>query len=428
MRKNAGSTRVYFFSTLLMFFLGLIPVGLNLVVDPYELNEFVQIDLEKQKISEKAHYPLWKINHYQEEQTNIIVLGDSRARALRNKYWHELGLKGAYNFAYGGATIYEIFDTFQFIKKNPNLKKLVIGIQLRSFDEDHKAGLNRVPEAIRLNNNPFEYYSNWFVSRIALKNIEKKYRLQVSKLTSPIPNLISDAGAENITIRTNNLSQLLDPEICKNCQLPQNLPSLPHSSSYNGPDYYFANRMGRWSSLWQPISITRSLPLKFNNQVKKNARSDWQAFNFSNKLWAHLVEISEWCNRNDIDLVFVIPPTIVEMQQRIIDFGYGDLNHEFRINLASLAPVIDFDFNNKVTRDTGRFTDAYHFNYKLSKLIVGEISQYLAMTSSSVKLSKKRRKDVVCPILPGDEKKVIEDTIYKVSEGKSCRIWRMKND
>ena len=151
--------------------------------------------------------------------------------------------------------------------------------------------------------------------------------------------------------------------------------------------------MGRWSPLWKPISIDRSLPLKFNNQVKKNARSDWQAFNFSNKLWAHLIEISEWCNRNDIDLVFVIPPTIVEMQQRITDFGYGDLNHEFRINLASLAPVIDFDFNNKVTRDIGRFTDAYHFNYKLSKLMVGEISQYLAMTSSSVKLSRKRRKD-----------------------------------
>ena len=124
MRKKAGSTRVYFFSTLLMFCLGLIPVGLNLVVDPYELNKFVQIDIEKQKISEKAHYPLWKINHYQEEQTNIIVLGDSRARALRNKYWHELGLKGVYNFAYGGATIYEIFDTFQFIKKKPQFKEV----------------------------------------------------------------------------------------------------------------------------------------------------------------------------------------------------------------------------------------------------------------------------------------------------------------
>ena len=88
---------------------GLAPTAFNAIVDPYELNDAFELDLNKQRISEKAHYPLWKFAHYPDDGADTVILGDSRARALRDKYWHELGLKGAYNFAYGGATIHEIY-------------------------------------------------------------------------------------------------------------------------------------------------------------------------------------------------------------------------------------------------------------------------------------------------------------------------------
>ncbi|WP_120495624.1 hypothetical protein [Kiloniella sp. EL199] len=427
MRTQTGSTKVYCLSTLLVFFLGLMPVFFNAIIDPYERHQLIDLDLDKKKVSEKAHYPLWKINHYPENTTNIIILGDSRARALRDKYWHELGLKGAYNFAYGGATIYEIYDTFNYVKDNPNLKKLIIGIQLRSFDEDHKGGLNRVPEAIRLHQNTFQYYSNWFVSRIALKNLERKYKSELKQITSVLPSIISAADAQNLNLN-NGLEKLIDPENCRNCLLPQGIPSSPYRTQHIGQGYYFGHDLGRWGRLWDPISIDRTLPKKFDKQVLKNARSDWQAFHFSEKLWAYLIDIATWCQKNNVELVFVIPPTIVEMQQRIVDFGYGDLNHEFRKNLSRLGAVIDFDFVNEVTLDLTRFTDAYHFDYKLSKLMVGEITRFIKADTPSTKFALKRRKDVICPIRSEDISNKMEDETFLVKEGQACRIWSMKND
>ena len=116
---------------------------------------------------------------------------------------------------------------------------------------------------------------------------------------------------------------------------------------------------------------------KFANQVKKNAKSDWASFQFSRDLWRRIEQIAYYSRIHDLNLVFVIPPTIVEMQQRIVDFGFGELNHDFREKLAQLAPVIDLDYPNIITANLESFTDAYHFNARISKQIVGEIVQVI---------------------------------------------------
>lgn len=76
--KRAG---FYTLVTLVTFLIGLSPVAFNLIVDPYEMNGFESIDKTKEKISEKAHYPLWKVTDFPEQTSDIIILGDSRARA-----------------------------------------------------------------------------------------------------------------------------------------------------------------------------------------------------------------------------------------------------------------------------------------------------------------------------------------------------------
>ena len=164
------------------FFMGLLPFVFNYVVDPYEMNNVVNAGFDKKKVSEKAHYPLWKITHYPKNTHEVIILGDSRARSLRDKYWQGFGHNKAYNFGYGGATVREVYDTFQFVKSNKNLKSLVIGIQLRSMRQNDRGGLNRVPEAIRLSQNPLKYYSNWFVSRVGAEILEREFGPRISKL------------------------------------------------------------------------------------------------------------------------------------------------------------------------------------------------------------------------------------------------------
>ncbi len=416
MSSHSKASRTYSIIAILTFVAGLAPFIFNLVVDPYEINPVIDLDLEKTRVSEKSHYPLWKVIHYPKATSEIVVLGDSRARALKEKFWHQLGLTNTYNFAYGGATIYELYDTFQYVKFSPNLKTLVVGIQLRSFDPNHKNGMNRVPEAIRLSNSPLNYYSNWFVSRISAKLVERKYAMQFRTLSrldfSPVSSAF--AQATPAPVRHAYLA-LLDEEICDNCKLPSNISASPNTPIQGKHSYYFGRGLGVWSNLWPRIVSTQTLTGPFKTQVRKNARSDWSRFHFSEDLWSRVVEISNWAKKNNIQLVFVIPPTIVEMQQTIVDYGFGELNHNFRMRLANLAPVFDFDFMNPVTQSTDNFTDAYHFNYIAAKQIIGEIVLHLSYDAEVLRKAHKRRKLIICPLTDAETLKKTTDRDIEVN-------------
>ncbi len=304
--------------------LGALPVFLNLAVDPYNKVGGLPLDISKKKISEKAHYPLWKIIAHSKKQTpETIILGDSRARALRDKYWSEVGLKRAYNFAYGGATIYEIHETFKYLKTRPKPKNLVVGIQLRSFDPAHKAGMNRVPEAIRLATHPVKYFSSWFVTKISWRHIEANYPNAIKVMRSLMPGIISSAKASELgRPGSTAVNTLLRPDVCFGCKLPQLDAPVAYPLQHRG----YGRGHGRWAELWHNISINRELPSRFAKQVRKNGRSDWKSFKFSEELWAKVAEIADWSKQNGVKLIFVIPPTIPEMQARIAEFGRADLD------------------------------------------------------------------------------------------------------
>lgn len=407
---------------------GLSPALFNVVVDPYDMNAAVDLDLNKQKISEKAHYPLWKMVRYPQEGAETVILGDSRARALRDKYWKELGQASVFNFAYGGATIHEIYDTFQYLKSDPKLKTLVIGIQLRSFDPLHKGGMNRVPEAIRLTRKPFDYYASWFVAKVGWRNLNHRYVEQIQQIERWTPRLISPARARDLgSPGSTPLAHLLSPDACYGCVLPEvagpiNLPVVS-----KGLNLGLGRGYGQWSAVWPVIEISRDLPSRFERQVRKNGRSDWKSFKFSEELWSRIVEIADWSKVNGVKLVFVIPPTISEMQLRVTEFGYGELNHRFRTRLAELAPVVDFDFDNGLTRDLTRFSDAYHFNAKAARNIVGELVQLTSEEIDPVRKARKRRGALSCPIITADTKSELSDGIVAMTEGEGCRIWRWSN-
>ncbi len=399
---------------------GLSPAVFNFLIDPYDGNRAVDLGIEKAGISEKAHYPLWKMFHYDAKSTGLIVLGDSRARALRNKLWHQLGRDDAYNFAYGAATVPEIHDTFLHVKNNPNLKTLVVGISLRVFNEGHRDNLNRVPEAIELSENRFQYYTSWFVAKIGWQHLKNRYPEMFDSVSNFKPRLVSTAHAAGIK-QSMSLSDLLSPDACVGCDLPsvgaQSLPAPYPLGTWGGHGY------GRWGHIWPAIQVERSLYGKFERQVRKNGRSDWKGFKFSGTLWAKVTEIAEWCDQNNIQLVFVIPPTISDMQARIFEYGFGRMNHEFRLRLSALAPVVDFDFDNAVTRDLGNFSDAYHFNAGLAKEIVGELIQLTATSDSVFSKARRRRGDIVCPITSADQTSKFSDGVTHMTEGKACRIW-----
>jgi len=443
----------YVLIILLGFILGLSPVVLNYVVDPYNMNKVFDLNINKEKLSLKSHYPLWKIVNYPKETTDTLILGDSRALALKDKYWHQLELSKAYNFAYGGATIDEIYDTFQHIKYNKSIKNIVLGIQLRSMSPHYKKAMNRVPEAISLAENPLQYYSNGFVTKMSWKHVKKHYPEKLSILakridTLPLTFISSVHASEFKDEEDKTLKSLLDPKYCAECTLPiitQSAPprikaaaaaksksSAAASASAKSNPAAASNSQAAviakvWRHLWPHISLGRQLPPSFEKQVRKNAKSDWERFRFSNDYWKKLIEIALWCEKNEIKLIFFIPPTIAEMQQQITNYGYSEANHKLRVELSQIAPVVDFDFNNPVTQDLDNFNDAYHFNYKLAKSIIGELIQVLNSDTTASKQAHKRRDNIVCPISKEEVNQQTSDHRTRVFEGDACRIWRKNN-
>jgi hypothetical protein len=415
---------------------GAAPAALVAGVDPYGLVGGPTEDSREAEIAEKAHYPLWKLARYQRGRFDTVVLGDSRARALRDKYWHELGRPDAINLAYGGATIPEIYETFRIVRDDPSVRTLVVGIQLRSFDEDHKGGLNRVPEAVKLTGNRVEYLKNWFVARIALRVFAHRHEDTLRAIDNAVPRLVGEAHAAELGAPgKTRLEELLRPDLCFGCRLPANLESAPLPAPSLGLSGRWAGIWGRghgyrdpawgerWAA-WYDVTVgQRDLPHKIANQVKKNAKSDWEGFAFSPAYWAMIEEMGEWARQPGNRLVFVIPPTIAELQRTIAQFGLSQENHDLRARLAALGDVVDLDFQNEVTVDPEQFTDAYHFNSKVARQIVGEVVLLLDGKEAAA-TAMKRRGELRCPLAGTAAGRQAREAAIAVEEGKACRIWK----
>jgi len=415
-----------FYSTALMLtaLAALAPVMFNIVVDAYDHNQVVDLDLNKEEISVKAHYPLYKMIEYPRIKAPTVILGDSRARALQNKYWQELGRDDVYNFAYGGATVYEIYDTFKYLQEKVELDTLIVSLPLRSMDARFKGGMNRVPEAVALADDPFGYYTNWFVAKTGWKLLQDRYPVLAPDVEGvslwPVQGARAAefAALENVTVEA-----LLDPALCDECKLTAPVGPLVLRSVYHGHGF----GLGSWAGYWPEISIDRDLPQLFAKQVGTNGAADWRRFKQSGDLWNKVEEIAAWCEENDVRLIFLIPPTISEMQRRISDFGLTAANHAFRERLATLAPVVDLDFDAPFTRDLKNFTDAYHFGSGPARKIVGELLMLIDEDRGRRALVEKRRGALACPATEADVSNAHSEGTLELLEGSSCRLWRRSN-
>ncbi len=424
-RHRKANSLVYGSLMTVTLLAGTAPAAMNYFVDPFEFFRTGQHSKIRKEQAEKSHYPLWKFAHY-DRKAELVVLGDSRARALRDKYWMEFGSAPAFNFAYGGGTVPEIYSTFQAIKNDPKVKTLVVGIQLRSFDERHKGGLNRVPEAQKATTSRVSYLKNWFVARQSWKFFQSDNPKLVQRVQGLLSNVSLDAQAADLgPVGRTEVKTLLLPDVCFGCELPSS-NAMVEPPRTKGPNL----GLGRGNRhLWNSnvsLQSLQPLPEKFDRQVRKNAKSDWRGFRFSERYFNMLVEMSKWADaRTDRQLVFVIPPTIVEMQATISAFGLAELNKSFRQKLAKLAPVVDLDFPSGLTRNVNHFSDAYHFDSKVARQIVGQIMTAAGATEDQQKRIAKKHTEILCPSPHHQIELEPSDGYF---EGHACRVWERKKD
>jgi len=433
-KKNKNRQRLYLPMLGTAFAVGALPAFMNLSVDPYQMFSSKERPTAINDIAEKAHYPLWKLAKFKRGSHDTIILGDSRARSLRDKYWHELKMTNALNLAYGGGTIPEVYSTFKVIKSDASIQNLIVGVQLRSFDEDHKGGMNRVPEAVELVRHKIEYLKNWNVFQTTLRMFEKENEETLNKYGS----LISQANAAELGKEgSTTLSKLLEPDVCFGCNLPEGLeplelPKRKHRYNFSGNNHYGVigwqgnipdYDWDRYASFYKTGYTQEDLPKKFERQVRKNGSSDWRGFEFSKKYWSHFEEMGRWAKAENKNLIFVIPPTITDMQKTIQENGLGKLNHQLRVKLAEMGTVVDLDYPNKLTKNIDNFSDAYHFDSKIARQIVGQVIPLITKNKDAIGKALKRERKIKCS-QDGSKTNLNVGEGITLSKGRNCRVWR----
>lgn len=163
--KHFWKRTLYFLLPLIVF------IGVVVLADPYNYyraESFIPLEV-KLATSYKFHYPLWKCIEYKRKPVANILLGDSRTDALGSEgAWRLTGEKW-YNFAYGGATVPEIVETFWYANSLTKLKKVYIGLNFNQMNAYKR--MNRVTEARNIIDQPLLYPFNKTVTKAFFYNI-----------------------------------------------------------------------------------------------------------------------------------------------------------------------------------------------------------------------------------------------------------------
>jgi len=88
---------------------------------------------------------------------------------------------------------------------------------------------------------------------------------------------------------------------------------------------------------------------------------------------AELERMAAYCRQRGIDLRFVIPPTHVDLQNRVAEMGFSSQEARFKAELGRIAPTYDFEYANDLTREKDNFKDPMHYNAEVGRRLIGEI-------------------------------------------------------
>ncbi len=385
--RHPAKLRVYAVIVFCILAIGTLPILGNVAIDPIDRDQTFSLGLHKERVAVDRHAQLYKTARYLRSREPFVILGDSRARALREKYFTSVRLPGVYNYAFGGGTMPEALSAYWDAAATGALKGAVIGVPLRMFSERYKRGKNQVLEARVWIDDPWRYYSSMDVFSVALDVLE-------ASVPAPIDRWIAAARDVNLgTIMASAAS------------------ASTKANASAAQDARAAARARKWKT-----------------QIEIAARSDWRTFKFAESYFDELQRVAAHAKANGISLIFFIPPTPLEMQVRIEDFGRTGVNFSYRKRLAALAPVVDFDFYSAWTDKNENFKDAYHFGSAFSRQISAELARFLSDNDKLHRTVAKRRDGVFCPTNRRDPgARVIEGQVTLLV-GESCRVWISKTE
>jgi hypothetical protein len=108
-------------------------------------------------------------------------------------------------------------------------------------------------------------------------------------------------------------------------------------------------------------------------QLESSANNFYRDYKYPEQMFAGLSDISKYCEKNGIKLIFFIPPTHIDLQQKVNEFKLVSKEKKFKSDLAKIGIVYDFDYPNKITQNRTNYTDPFHHSDSISNVVIKEI-------------------------------------------------------
>jgi hypothetical protein len=108
-------------------------------------------------------------------------------------------------------------------------------------------------------------------------------------------------------------------------------------------------------------------------QLDTTANEQYGLYEYPSNYYNELTEISKYCKKNGINLVFFIPPTHTDLQKKVKQFNLQYFDAKFKNDLEKIGDVYDFDYPSDLTKNYNNFYDPYHFTDSIGEIVVKEL-------------------------------------------------------
>lgn len=273
-----------------------------------------------QKNPEYQIEPLSAMRAIKTKRPTKIILGDSRMANLDVEYINELTGEEYTRLAYGGAQLGESIEMFWLATKYCKLEKVVFGINFYTSKGTQIGNVDsQFQKAVPYANNVFKFATNMNYWLKALAHIKQA-------ITNPI---YIKMGLEDRVVK------------------PENPPKdiiIPNST------------MGeKW---------------RLNMEVYADSiQLGMQGYDFQDATYEALQEVIDYCNENNISLIFVFPPVHDVIYERCVEVNdmWDDLR-EIKQFLYERASVYDFEIRSDFTAAQDTFYDGFHLMLENKRL------------------------------------------------------------
>lgn len=127
---------------------------------------------------------------------------------------------------------------------------------------------------------------------------------------------------------------------------------------------------GQQSILTKPMMDKETF---WQHQLSFLATTFYRDYAYPANYYVQLQEVVAFCKAENIDYQFIILPTHIELQDKIIEHGQQDAYDRFLSDLHSLGPVHNFHQQDSLTSDKKLFKDPFHFGPEIGDIVIERV-------------------------------------------------------